>query len=145
MHQGDGKFNSSFQLNSIQGSGSIGPIFSEELAGVNSAETRRQGVIELFVCAYVVVKDSVTIPNQNKFFYVTLLYSQIKQMCQHLKQELKIQFFLQRLKKTQTSIANLISNNAEAIDSIANTEPQIKGGRGAPAPHHFLEQKFFST
>ena len=75
MHQGDGKFNSSFQLNSIQGSGSIGPIFSEELAGVNSAETRRQGVIELFVCAYVVVKDSVTIPNQNKFFYVTLLYS----------------------------------------------------------------------
>ena len=64
-----------FNFNNIQGSGSIGRIFTEELAGVNSAETRRDGVIELFFCAYVVVKGSVTIPNQNRFFYVTLLYS----------------------------------------------------------------------
>ena len=64
-----------FNFNNIQGSGSIDRLFTEELAGVNSAETRRDGVIKLFFCAYVVVKGSVTIPNQNRFFYVTLLYS----------------------------------------------------------------------
>ena len=56
----------------------------------------------------------------NKLCYVILLYSQIKQLCYHLKQEHKFLFFPWRWKKKQTSITNLICSNPESIDSIAN-------------------------
>ena len=68
MHQGDGKFSSSFQLQQRSREWFYRPNFHR---GTRRGEFRwdtERCVIELFVCAYVVVKGSVTIPNQNKFF-----------------------------------------------------------------------------